>query len=118
MTFSYTGDERLAITEMRNSRREKSGEEKFDIIVPAGRKSALGDQMVTILREAYEKAVSSSNPFLKIPADENVTRVALVILVAMGFLISPHKKLGQKREYVITQTGMDIVAYHFPIPIK
>lgn len=107
----------MAIVEIQNPRREKSGEEKFDIVVSTAGKSALGDQMVTILRAAHRKAMTSSDPYIKIPADNNVTRTAIWILTDLVHLLAVgnrQHKFGN-RNYIITQGGMAVAKHFFPL---
>lgn len=99
----------MAIIEVDNPRRGKSGEEKFDIIVSVGRKSALGDQMVTILQEAHDKLRIITNPFTEIPAEESVTRIALVILEELSLIMSRHPRIGAPREYALTKKGVAFI---------
>lgn len=107
----------MAIVEIQNPRREKSGEEKFDIVVSPAGKSAVGDQMVTILRAAYEKAITSGYPYFRIPTDDSVTRTAIWILTDLVHLLAVGNRQHkfENRNYIITQGGMAVAKHFFPL---
>lgn len=107
----------MAIEEVENVRREKSGEEKFEIVVSSERKNALGDQMITILHAAYKQATRFSDPCIKIPPGDSITRTALWILTDLTHLIAPINQQHriEHRGFIITQQGMATVEHFFPL---
>ena len=105
----------MAIVEIDNPRREKNGEEIFELITQRPVQNELGNAYRAILKLAYEYSIKK-NPYFQIQILNSTTWTAIVMLTVLHQLLENRRGPNLQKEYKLTNKGKRVYKLLFLEP--